>query len=589
MKILKIGANNFLSFKEFELEDFKPGLTLVVGDNKDRGDSNGSGKSAIWDAISWCLFGLTTRGLKNDDVVNRAEKSECMAFVEFEFDGHVFRVTRHRKSKKFANRLIVSMSSDKGEEIIEKSTVADTQDWLLNRLGVDYDLFRCTVLFAQGDTFNFVNETDKVQKDILGKIRRVDFTKALAKTRARIAELAASEVKLKSDIATLESHLTDDREVELKESADEWEKERRESLRAMIARLKEVEAEEVPTVKDSKEDIEKLEKIRSALDLKRGTLKERSRTLSRKGGSLASRIEELSGLSDTCPTCEQPVDKSSLKGKLAALKKESAAVEAELSMIESEMASAADKFDRVTVELGVRRGAMREANEKIRVRERNIANYRQDIAEKKAEENPFLGQLEKEKSRRKQVEAKLVELRKRLDGFGDDLPYLKFWEEAYSDRGIKSFLFDSLCNTLTERANKYLSTLSGGETSVSFDTQTTLKSGEVRERFECVVHTGDDDVPYSAYSGGEKTSISLSVDMALSDLMVDFYKSSFNLCVFDEQDLYLDRLGRQNYHAMLKEIARKRSVFVVSHDAELKGRFDSHICVEKCGGVSRIV
>jgi DNA repair exonuclease SbcCD ATPase subunit len=94
-------------------------------------------------------------------------------------------------------------------------------------------------------------------------------------------------------------------------------------------------------------------------------------------------------------------------------------------------------------------------------------------------------------------------------------------------------------------------------------------------------------VPYVAYSGGEKTRISLAVDMALCDLMNDSHGSSFNIVVFDEQDMWLDSEGREAYLRLLRERAKHQRVFVVSHDGELKAKFDSTWTVIKEGRISR--
>ena len=64
-KILQI--ENFLSYKNTKIE-FKPGLYLVDGKNLDEGGSNGAGKSGIWEALAWSLFGVTTRGLSSGEV-----------------------------------------------------------------------------------------------------------------------------------------------------------------------------------------------------------------------------------------------------------------------------------------------------------------------------------------------------------------------------------------------------------------------------------------------------------------------------------------------------------------------------------------
>ena len=67
-----IKLHNFLSFGDAEITLKDAGFVLVSGVNNNSSDlarSNGSGKSSIWEGISWALTGETIRGCKQ--VVNK--------------------------------------------------------------------------------------------------------------------------------------------------------------------------------------------------------------------------------------------------------------------------------------------------------------------------------------------------------------------------------------------------------------------------------------------------------------------------------------------------------------------------------------
>ena len=79
MLIKEVYVQNFMSFQEarLDLTNYE-GITLIEGrsDSSVR-SSNGSGKSAILDAITWCLFGKLlrpTNKAKADDVIHRFGK-----------------------------------------------------------------------------------------------------------------------------------------------------------------------------------------------------------------------------------------------------------------------------------------------------------------------------------------------------------------------------------------------------------------------------------------------------------------------------------------------------------------------------------
>ena len=83
----KVVISNFMSFGRSEVILDEPGYTLVRGinnNNKDMAVSNGSGKSAIWEAITWVLTGETIRGCKRcKRILSKACRSYSVLFSLF--------------------------------------------------------------------------------------------------------------------------------------------------------------------------------------------------------------------------------------------------------------------------------------------------------------------------------------------------------------------------------------------------------------------------------------------------------------------------------------------------------------------------
>ena len=99
LKFEKIILHNFMSFGDAELNLDASGYVLVSGVNKnpvDNASSNGSGKSSIWEAISWALTGETIRGGSKDI---RNVFTEGGAFVELTFsvDDDIYSVLRSKE------------------------------------------------------------------------------------------------------------------------------------------------------------------------------------------------------------------------------------------------------------------------------------------------------------------------------------------------------------------------------------------------------------------------------------------------------------------------------------------------------------
>ena len=99
IKFSKLTIENFLSFGYAEIDLRDRSFTLVNGVNRNPDDnarSNGSGKSAIWDAISWALTGTTIRGISKD-IVNIHTTSGCKVELEFSLDKHNYIIKRYKE------------------------------------------------------------------------------------------------------------------------------------------------------------------------------------------------------------------------------------------------------------------------------------------------------------------------------------------------------------------------------------------------------------------------------------------------------------------------------------------------------------
>jgi recombinational DNA repair ATPase RecF len=80
MKINSIKIENFLSIKSMVINfDDYSGITRVIGENKDTTpvSSNGAGKSALIEAISFGLFGKTLRKTSERSIINKYTSGKC--------------------------------------------------------------------------------------------------------------------------------------------------------------------------------------------------------------------------------------------------------------------------------------------------------------------------------------------------------------------------------------------------------------------------------------------------------------------------------------------------------------------------------
>lgn len=208
MQIKHVLAENFLSHESLNLGLANLGLVLIEGENRDQGGSNGAGKSTIFEAIVWALFGTTSRGLKGDDVIRLDLKKNPVkntrVVLDIELDGHLVQVARHRKHSKFENKVLLFID---GKEIT-LGTNQETDAKIEELLQIDEASFVSAVMYPQ-DWKGFASLTDAQQKDILDKILGTQrYAEAQERLKAKVKKTQTSMTSLKARRTAMQAQIT---------------------------------------------------------------------------------------------------------------------------------------------------------------------------------------------------------------------------------------------------------------------------------------------------------------------------------------------------------------------------------------------
>ena len=108
MKLLfnELHIENFMSIGSADVSLANNGFVAVYGVNNnalDLAESNGSGKSSIWEALFWCLTGSTVRGAK--DIVNHFADDGCFVKLNFTIDNSEYEITRSKDHSTYKTNL----------------------------------------------------------------------------------------------------------------------------------------------------------------------------------------------------------------------------------------------------------------------------------------------------------------------------------------------------------------------------------------------------------------------------------------------------------------------------------------------------
>lgn len=168
----KIKATNICAFEELEYKLEQGKTTLVFGNNMDDNsqNSNGSGKSALIEAIAIALTGETLRKVNIDEIINDAhDTASVIAWLENDFEPMVMKVERTFSRKKGQEIVIATDSPVYGKEKIVKATVNDYNKYVLDMLGISKDDVFSNYILTARKYRSFLSSSDRDKKEIINR------------------------------------------------------------------------------------------------------------------------------------------------------------------------------------------------------------------------------------------------------------------------------------------------------------------------------------------------------------------------------------------------------------------------------------
>jgi len=624
MRFGNLVIRNFLSFGDtpqvFDLD--RSGVVLIDG-------QNGQGKSAIPEALLWCLYGETVRGYKDDRVIHRwGARKNCEVAQELRSDdGVAYTVVRARKSDTFASRVHLfrgTWSRDSGTSLqpsgpfdLSAGHQDETQAKIDALLGMGKVTFRATVLFGQSDSYRFTRLTDGKQKDILDDALGMKLYKQAARLASEEEDRLALELRTveeKRERLMLQRHGQEQVLEELQEANRVFSEEQRrrteEALATYRAAIKEHSAAckvanlRLVRQKDEHAIRERLED----LDAQWSDVEAKAAVFS---ATVSARLQQAEEARDrarriyrdrepTCTKCGQAVTEAALHSHLSEVLREVTP-----AVHEARRAERAEVRWRRRIE-SLRREA-RKLGEELRAAEslameaesalkelprlsEAIVSAGKAHAAVKAQANGYPAKMKAVQQRLDTIDREVEELRCEAKRLTTEQQRCRFWMTGFGAKGLRSLLLDSAVPVLNQKAAECAAVLSGSTIAVEFRTQRLLKDGRTVDDFHVHVDNTDGAEDYDGDSGGEKGKVDLVVGLALQKLVSSRATAQIPLAFFDEVFDALDAEATDVVAAfMAEELKSRRGVFLISHRPEVKDYFPQTVTVIKRGRVSRIV
>lgn len=634
MRVNHISATNFMSFAALDYDFPETGLFFVGGQvaGSSSSSSNGAGKSAIFEALSWGLYGKTVRETKK--LVRRGSDGAAVIVMFLDDRGHECELTRTRDIK---NMPLLTLMVD-GKDMTQGSSQA-TQDLLDKYIGMSWLLFSTAVMFGEkAQRFIEASETDK--KKVFDEILMLqqyleaqqavkadlkDSVEALAvlenESRAITEGAEALKSTLQTNILPQFQRLAYERkQVQAQARVDEENLaklvEREKALQERKAQI-DIRQEELSIQATSLfslvRDLEsKRNAAMGAIEREIATKKTELRIADdvTSSGIFAKRDAENLSAGSLCPTCGQDITAKCQEDLLVHWSKmiresreRSEGFRVEISKLSNSLLEVRSKFDDDSKEV-LRLQA--QTNTDARVAKGEAADVSTELmsvvtalVKGRASTEVAMDALDERERYLRETE---VALKKQIQEYtellacnsedkaakSEHLFYLRFWEEGFGNRGLKSFLIDETLPHLNARANYYLSTLLDDKAEVIFDTESLTAKGESRDKFSLRIRMGKDEIEYAAFSAGEKRRIDVAILLALQSLIFARAAASVNFSVLDEVFDSLDRAGIERVVNLLIEESESKVIYVVSHLSEFRDFFPNEILVRKVDGISTL-
>jgi DNA repair exonuclease SbcCD ATPase subunit len=589
-----VKIQNFLSIGDQPIEiDFQKGITVITGENKDKGGKNGIGKSTIADAIFWCLFGNTIRELKKDKIQHNKNDKECKVILTFSV----------KTTENEINYTIIRTLDPAKIEILEKdvdvtlSTIPKNDEFIKNLIGANEEVFNNAVIMSANNTIPFMAQKKiEKRKFIEGILQLNIFSEMMLKARGEYNDvkkendvLSASFITEQKSLATFEAQ-----KAKFDQEKIEKIKNLNDKIETNNESLKKLKDKQLPSVEESEKEITDFENKIKVLEvgLKNNTSKvsqfnNKETEIKTNINQLKKEKQKIIDKSGTCPTCNREYCTEDLQ----AVKQRITEIDNEINQYESDIIDNVvlineqiDKGTKIQDGIAKIRLQIKELNKaqsEIKLHNQAITHlislnkqYNKDINDLN-NGNAFIDEnINNSKDKIKNIETDLEKVKKSLSV----LDSVKF---IVSEEGIKTYIVKKIINILNSRLNYYLQT---------FDAPCKCVFDEMFE--ETIYNDQGKECSYFNFSGGERKRIDTAILFTFQDVMRCHSGTSFSLNIYDELfDCALDAKGTDKILEVLKEKVAKynESIYIVSHKSSEVANCDNVIQLVKYNGITRIV
>lgn len=544
-----------------------PGITWI-------NSPTGSGKSTIFSAITWVLYGKDLKGVSEVKTWEKYRindyKGVCVT-INYQTSKGVFKVIRCQDYKlpvddgnKGGNRLIMYQDA----YILDVKGKVNIQNEVEKSIGLTYQLFINSIMFGQG-LKRLIQETNADKKKLFEEVFDLNFlnlAKVVANDERKNLITESKDLERRFNQLKDQAEESKDTYLELQERERSWE----ENIHKQCKELRDKRIELTKKLQNTQREIK--DTVANTLD---GKL---SRTESRIH-NLHSRLQVLkNGTELNLANFVTEILKMLKSKKYELAYKKLQTLHATFKEI-TECQEEKEELINRKFKLKEIKARYEYINKTCNTLADNICAIDEQIHKLKNEKQKVLSP--KYKKAWKDYRKKLKKVNKAYHNKLVDLEnYDWLISEPLGNNGIKAYLFDSSLDLLNNVLESY-SDILGFRVSFEVDLDS------IRKDFITLIESNGIIIEYDELSGGEKSLVNLAMALAMNEALTA--ARGINLAFLDEVFEGISDDVLEIAINLITKVFENKSLFLISHHQSLPLHKARIMQVVKQNGLSKIV
>lgn len=541
-----------ISFLQINIEGFGSiidpvTLPLNLGGIIRVSGANGMGKTSMFSALAWALFGKNLKGVSEVNTWKELRPKNYLGTkveVTWQSDTAVYKVIRcqnytgklEEDNVKGGNRLLFysdgTLTNNKGKVTI--------QNEINVAIGFSYELFINSIMFGQGMK-RLIQESNADKKKLFEEVFKLDYLNTARTNASNERNYILSISKdLTSEISHIEDRISSETETynDVKEQQKEFKKiiknekvQLTDDLVQIDKNLDSLESKYDNTIESSYEkyktklvtqqnDLKKANSIRNipVIDV----VNEILTLMEKKDYSEAyNKLTDIRKSFNNCDKIQRDIEKTTAKL--------------------NEYRTQLRKQDQYWGEIK----RLKAQKEKIQLKLKNLTKRTPPELDSK-----FKHKIITLKRKLTELQGKAQEVAKDLENYNWIL------NDPLSNQGLKAYLFDSCLAQLNHNLERYSEVL-------GFRIEFNIDLDSSRKEFVTLIEKDGVIAEYDELSGGEKALVNLTMCLALHETLT--LSKDVNILLLDE---VFENLCRDNIElviSLIKDFSQSKTVFLISH------------------------